>query len=231
VIGNNIKIKSRIGSEFDCYLAMPGGREKSPAVVLVPAIHGIDEDIRGIADEFAEAGFIAAGPDVFWRTLPGPLLRGDARTKPRGLPRKEKIKTGEADMLDTLAELRKLPQFNGRAAIMGFCYGAPYALIGPNRLGYAAGISCHGTALDEYIQELEGVTSPICVIWGDKDHQAPPATLEMYRALPPRMSNVEVHVLPGIEHSYMMPLAVEAFDKAARKFSMDRALDILNSLR
>ena len=52
-----------------------------------------------------------------------------------------KIEAGEADMADTLAEVRKLPQYNGRAAAMGFCYGGPYAILGPERLGYAAGIT------------------------------------------------------------------------------------------
>ena len=61
-------------------------------------------------------------------------------------------------MVDTLAHLRTLPQFNGRAATMGFCYGGPYAILGPKRLGYDAGISCHGTRLLDYIDELEGVT-------------------------------------------------------------------------
>jgi hypothetical protein len=33
-------------------------------------------------------------------------------------------------MADTLAELRNLPEFNGRAAVMAFCYGGPYAILG-----------------------------------------------------------------------------------------------------
>src|SRR5262249_13600897 len=70
----------------------------------------------------------------------------------------------EAVMADTLAQLRDLPEFNGRAVVMGFCYGGPYAILGPKRLGYAAGVSCHGTRLQDYIGELEGVTAPICII-------------------------------------------------------------------
>ena len=85
----------------------------------------------------------------------------------RSQPRLEKIKTGERDMADALAHLRTLPQFNGRAAAMGFCYGGPYAILGPKRLGYAAGISCHGTQMLDYIGELDGVTQPVCIIWGD----------------------------------------------------------------
>jgi carboxymethylenebutenolidase len=134
-------------------------------------------------------------------------------------------------MADTLAELRKLPQFNGRAAAMGFCYGGPYAILGPKRLGYEAGISCHGTQLLDYITELDGVTQPVCIIWGDQDHQAPPNVLEAYRSVPARMKNVEVHIFPGVLHGYMMRENPDAFDEKTRDFSMKRALGILEGLR
>jgi carboxymethylenebutenolidase len=229
--GKTIQINGRAGSDFDCYLAMPQADGPAPAVVLASAVHGVDKDLRDLADEFASHGFIAAAPDLFWRTIPGPLTRADSElTSKRSQPRPEKIKTGEVDMADTLAELRKLPQFNGRAAVMGFCYGGPYAILGPKRLGYAAGISCHGTRLQDYIGELEGVTAPICIIWGDEDNQAPPEVLDAFRAVPPRMSNVELHIFPGIKHAYMMPDAGVAYSKTTREFSMARALAILNDL-
>ena len=53
-------------------------------------------------------------------------------------------------------------------------------ILGPKRLGYAAGISCHGTQMNDYLSELEGVSAPVCIIWGDKDHAAPPPVQEAY---------------------------------------------------
>ena len=230
--GKTIQIHRSTGSDFDCYLVMPQAPGPVPAVVLASAVHGVDKDLRDLADEFASHGFIAAAPDLFWRTIPGPLTRADGElTGKRSQPRPEKIKTGEADIADTLDMLRKLPEFNGRAAVMGFCYGGPYAIIGPKRLGYAAGISCHGTRMQDYIGELDGVTAPICIIWGDEDNQAPPDVLEAYRKVPPRMSNVELHIFPGVKHAYMMPDAGAAYSKQTRDFSIARALAILGDLR
>ena len=227
----DIRIKSSGSGEFDCYLVTPDAPGKVPAIVLASAIHGVDADLRAIADAFAAKGYIAAAPDLFSRTVPGPLARGDPRSTPRGQPRSEVIKTGEADMSDTLAEVRKLPQFNGRAAAMGFCYGGPYAILGPKRLGYSAGISCHGTQLGDYIKELDGVTQPVCIIWGDQDHAAPPPVQEAYRAVPARMKNVDVHIFPGIQHGYMMAGGGKAFDQKTYDFSMQRAFEILAGLR
>jgi carboxymethylenebutenolidase len=192
--GKNVKIPSREGGEFDCYLAMADGMGPVPGVVLASAVHGVDADIMAIADELAAGGFIAAAPDLFWRTIPGPLAHDDDRTKQRSQPRLDRIKEGEADMADTLAHLGKLPQFNGRAVAMGFCYGGPYAILGPKRLGYAAGISCHGTQMLDYIRELEDLGEPVCILWGDRDHRAPQDVLNAYRALATRKKNLELHI-------------------------------------
>lgn len=227
-----IKINSRAGGQFDCYLALPAETpEPVPAIVLASAVHGVDEDLCALADFFAAQGYIAAAPDLFWRWLPGPLPRSDKRASERSQPRLERVNAGEADLADTLAHLRTLKAFNGRAAVIGFCYGGPYAIIGPKRLGFAAGISCHGTNLLAYKDELDGLTAPLCIIWGDQDHAAPPEVLEAYRGIAARMSNLELHIFPGIKHGYMMPLAGAAYDAKTREFSLSRALAILDRLR
>lgn len=226
-----VAIRSRDGGEFSCYVALPDTNVPVPAIVLASAIHGVDADIRAIAHEFAAHGFIATAPDLFWRSIPGPLSRGDDHAASRSQPRQERIKIGERDMADALAYLGTLLKFNGRAVAMGFCYGGPYAILGPKRLGYAAGISCHGTQMLDYIQELDRVAEPVCIVWGDQDLQAPAEVLDAYRGLPARMKSVEVHVLPGVLHGYMMRGNPMAFHPVARDFSMTRARTILDGLR
>src|SRR2546423_10171160 len=222
MLGKTIQIRSSEGGEFDCYVAVPDGKEKVPGVVLASAVHGVDADIMAIADELAAGSCIAAAPDLFWRTIPGPLAHDDDRTKQRSQPRLDRIKEGEADMADTLTHLGKLPQFNGRAVAMGFCYGGPYAILGPKRLGYAGGISCHGTQMLDYIHELEDLSEPVCILWGDRDHRAPDEVLNAYRALASRKKNVELHIFSGVQHGYMMPGIPKAFDRQARQVSMTR---------
>src|SRR5262249_7263283 len=171
-----------------------------PAVVLASAGHGVDKDIRDLADEFAAHGYIAAAPDLFWRSVPGPLPHEDPRAAERSQPRLEKVRAGEADVADTLAYVRDLPQFNRRAAAMGFCRGAPPAILAPKRLGSAAATACPGPRMFDFIQELDGVAAPVCIIGGAQDHAAPAEVLAAYRGVPARMPNVEVHVFPGVLH-------------------------------
>jgi carboxymethylenebutenolidase len=229
--GTDIRIRSREGPGFDCYLVMPEGHGTIPAIVLASTIRGVDGDLRGIADTFASHGYIAAAPDLFWRSVPGALARGDPRSVERGTPRLEKIRTGERDLADVHSALRMQGRFNGRAALIGFCYSGPYAILGPKRLGYDAGIACHGTQMLEFVDALEGVERPVRLLWGDQDTMAPAAVLDAYRAISQRMKNVEVHVFPGVRHGYMMRGSTQAYDDHAYDFSMACALGMLERLR
>src|ERR1700692_2490558 len=94
--GTSVKIRSSGGGEFDCYLVAPKADATVPALVLASAIHGVDADIRAIADEFAAKGYVVVAPDLFWRTVAGPLPREDQRARERAQPRLERIETGES---------------------------------------------------------------------------------------------------------------------------------------
>lgn len=231
-MGSHINIQSSSGGgAFDCYLALPAANGKTPAVVMASAVHGVNEDIRGIADEFAAQGFIAAAPDLFWRTLPGPLPRTDERAGQRSQPRMPVIKAGETDIADTLAMVRKLPQHNGKAATMGFCFGGPYAVIGPKRLGFDAGIGCHSTQMKDFLHEFDGLTKPVCLVWGDQDFAAPQDVRDAYTARAAEQPGLAVHIFPGVEHGYMMRENTKAWSPDTYAFTMSKALDILQSLR
>lgn len=229
--GQHIKVSSSEGGTFDCYLALPAGSGKAPAVVMIPAVHGVDADIRGIADAFAAAGYIAAAPDLFWRTIPGPIPRDDPRAAERSQPRLPVLKSGEHDVTDTLAMVRKLPQHNGKAATMGFCFGGPYAVLGPKKLGFDAGIGCHSTQMKDFMSEFDGLTKPVCLIWGDQDTAAPPDVQAAYLDKAKAMPNLQVHIFPGILHGYMMRGNAKAWSEPTYNFSMKKALEVLETLK
>lgn len=59
MVGQNIKIHSKHGGEFDCYVSLPESKNNVPAIVIACAVFGVDPDVRKIADEFAANGYIA----------------------------------------------------------------------------------------------------------------------------------------------------------------------------
>ena len=65
----DIKIAASGGGEFDCYLALPESGS-GPALIIMASVFGVDADVRGIADDLAAKGIVAAAPDLFWRYPP-----------------------------------------------------------------------------------------------------------------------------------------------------------------
>ena len=81
----DIKVRSSTGGEFDCYLVTPEGGGKVPAMVLASAVHGVDQDMRAIADEFASHGYIAAAPapvQEAYRAVPARMKNVDVNIFP-----------------------------------------------------------------------------------------------------------------------------------------------------
>lgn len=230
--GKTIKITASEGGEFDCYLALPDA-ESAPAAVIMASVYGVDDDVKRNIDDLAAKGFIAAGPDLFWRGDKGPMTRSEEdarRAKQRAADRFPLIEQGVKDLVDVIAALKNLPQCNGHIVPIGLCYGGPYAILGPARLGCSAGIAFHGTKVENYLDELKTVDVPIRLHWGDQDHAAPPPALEKIQAAAAVKDNVEVVVYPGILHGYTAPASGAAWNEEAAQHSWQSAFHVLQNL-
>ena len=155
--GKNIKIRASGGGEFDCYLVNPEIIGKLPAVVLASAIHGVDADLRAIPWMSLRRAVSSLRRPTCSGVGARSAQRDDPRSPGRGQPRLDQ--GGESDG-GHAGDAENAGQFQRRGQAMGFCYGGPYAILGPKRLGYAAGISCHGTQLGDFNGELDGVAQP-----------------------------------------------------------------------
>ncbi len=229
--GTDLSISATEGGAFDCYLSAPAAGPAT-GIVFACTVNGVDQDLRAIADRFADAGFIVAAPDLFWRVDPGPAPRteeGSKRAAARSQPRAERIFAGIQDIADTAAMLRARAGCNGRIAAIGFCYGGPYAILGQTRLGFDAGMSFHGTQLHHYLAELKLAKGPLSLHWGDQDHVAPPEALKMLNEAVADMPSAEVHVYPGVKHGYTAAHG-PAWDQAATDSSIGRTIELLNGL-
>lgn len=230
--GQDIRIAANDGGKFDCYLSLPTGAP-GPAVIIMSSVFGVDDDVRGDLDRLAAQGFVAAGPDLFWRGDKGPKPRteeGDRQAKARAQPRAPLIEAGVQDLSDVLDHLRALPECNGKFAVVGLCYGGPFALLGPSRLGIDAGISFHGSLMQNYVDELPKVAAPLCLHWGDQDSVAPMAAIEQIQNAAKGMDDVDITIYPDVLHGYTAGSS-EAWDDHAAFSSWAAALAVLDGLR
>ncbi len=231
--GHEIKINANEGGKFDAYLSLPESG-LGPGVVIISSVFGVDSDVRDMADTLASQGFIVAAPDPFWRGDSGPMDRsedGMRRAAERAKDREPIIERGVQDLADTITELKSRDQCNGRIAVIGLCYGGPYAILGPARLGCAAGIAFHGTKVQNYLDELEGVITPIVLHWGDQDHALPPEALAQIRAATSGRANTDITIYPGVQHGYTSAVNPPSYNAAATRSSLARAVEVINGLR
>ena len=114
---------------------------------------------------------------------------------------------------------------------IGLCYGGPYAILGPARLGCSVGIAFHGTKVQNYLDELDGITAPIVLHWGDQDHALPPEALAQIRAATSSRANTDITIYPGVQHGYTSVANPPSYDAAATRISLARAVEVINELR
>ena len=130
-------IKYPVGTDtWPGYVAVPSASAGPwPAVVIIHEAFGLNDDIRGKADEFAAHGYLALAPDLFdgksWiRCIRSAFQQLRARQGPA------------FEALDAAREfLVARPDCTGKAGVIGFCLGGGFALLCAPRPGFGAGAS------------------------------------------------------------------------------------------
>ena len=65
-----VKIKSG-DREVNSFIAYPEVKDNATAVIVIHEIFGLTDWVRGVADQLAEAGYIAIAPDLLSGSAPG----------------------------------------------------------------------------------------------------------------------------------------------------------------
>jgi carboxymethylenebutenolidase len=118
-----IKVKND-KREVNSFIAYPEVKDKATAVVVIHEIFGLTDWVRGMADQFAEAGYIAIAPDLLSGMGPNgggtdALGRDKVGQAIRDLPADQIT----ADLNAIVEYVSKLPACNGKVVVAGFCWG------------------------------------------------------------------------------------------------------------
>jgi carboxymethylenebutenolidase len=230
--GVHVTIKAADGGRIDSYVAAPAA-STGAGVVVLSTISGVDSDMIHYADALAAEGFVASAPDMFWRDAdPGPLP-WDAAGRKRAFARNQRydIELGMKDLADVIADLKKHPCCNGKIAVMGFCFGSPFALLAAARYGTDAGISFHGSHVEDYLDEVDRVRCPLSFHYGDRDEVAPMAAIERIQTAFSRLSDGKVYIYPGAGHGFMTMTRGPGYMESAARMAWARSLEILKKLQ
>lgn len=164
---------------FEAYCAVPdsGG---GPGILLFQEIFGINDNMRGIAERLAEAGFVALIPDMFWR-IERRFERNDEAGMADSFAMVQQFDFQKAvvDIQAAHAHLLRLPECSGKVGAMGFCLGGALAFAAAtnsrvNGHGPDASVCYYGSAINGMLDQVDRIEAPILFHYGTRDAYIPP---------------------------------------------------------
>src|SRR5690348_11242475 len=122
-----IRISGDNGDEIEAYLARPDGAAPRGGVIVIHHLPGYDRGTKEIVRRFAELGYDAVCPNLYWREAPN-AAPDDAAAMARakgGVPDERLV----GDVGGAVDYLRSLPTSNGNVGVIGYCSGGRQAVL------------------------------------------------------------------------------------------------------
>lgn len=162
------------GDSFDAYCAVPE-TGRGPGVLVFQEIFGVNDNMRGIAERLAQAGFVALVPDMFWR-IERRFERNDesGMADASALMKRFSFKTAAEDIQAAHAHLLSLPACTGKVGAMGFCLGGTLAFVAATSSRVAgkgpdAAVCYYGSAINGMLDQADRVEAPLLFHYGTRD--------------------------------------------------------------
>jgi carboxymethylenebutenolidase len=199
------------------------------AIVLLPAIFGMNSEMRALAQRYEERGYRIVAPDLFAHTHPGPLER-TPEGRQLAMERKARIdvEQGIHDVLAAIEEARALAGSAGKVAVIGFCFGGRFAYYAALRAKVDVAFGIHPTDVGISLEDA-ALRSPLSLHFGGADTLVPVREVDAVRAALGEDPKVEIFVYPGAGHSFAIPGA-DGYDADAAALVEDRVLMRLEAL-
>lgn len=194
-------------------LAVPAGDARVPAIVVLQEYWGLNDQIQGVAERWADAGFLAIVPDLYRGKL--------AKTADEAMGMLKALDFGKAvqDIAAAADLLRAHPRSTGKVAITGYCMGGALALAtAVNVRGLAAVVPYYGWPGD---LDWSKVDAPIQAHFATHDDWATVANVQKVKdavTVP-----MELHVYDA-QHAFGNDRRPEVYDAAATKLAWERTL-------
>ena len=222
-----IKVKAHDGGSFDAYVAVPPSGS-GPAIIVLQEIFGVNKALRDVVDYYAEEGYVAIAPDLFWRFSPRIELGHTPADFEKAFDYYQRFNADTAvkDIAQTVSAARTLAECTGKVGVLGFCLGGKLAYLTAARVGVDCAVSYYGVGIEQALDEAPNVKCPVVFHFGDKDDYAPPAAAAQVKAAFAGRQDVEVYMYPGAGHAFASK-GRDSFDKPASLMAHSRSIAAL----
>jgi len=203
--GQYIQLAAKDGSgSFRGYLAVPASGH-GPGLVIAQEIFGVNETMRDVADYYAEEGYVALVPDLFWRQQPDVELgysEADWQQAFKFYGGFDEAK-GMEDIQAALDVLRARPEVVERqAGVLGFCLGGKLAYLAACHTDADVSVGYYGVGIDAALEEAKNIRKPLLLHVAELDKFCPPEARERIVQALKGHPKVALHVYPGVDHAF-----------------------------
>lgn len=167
-MGTTIEYSRPDGGTVQGYLAQ--GPAGGPGVVVIQEWWGMNDQIRGVADRMAAAGFTALVPDLY---------RGKSTVEAEEAHHlMSNLNFGDAAAQDIRGAALALQRTCGKVGITGFCMGGALTVLGITMVPEAdAGVVWYGLPPLEFV-DASKIHAPMIAHWAEQDAAFPIASVD-----------------------------------------------------
>ena len=193
-MGSMVNFQRPDGQSLQGYLATPV-QANAPAVVVIQEWWGLNDQIRGVADRLAAAGFQALEPDLY---------RGQSTVEAEEAHHlMSGLNFGEAASQDIRGAVQYLKTRASKVGVTGFCMGGSYALMLPCvNEAIKAAVPFYGQVPNPDTP-LQKLSAPVLYFYGEDDGWITKADVQrLTAALKKYNKSGEIKIYPGAPHAF-----------------------------
>jgi carboxymethylenebutenolidase len=161
-MGSTLSFQRPDGQAVQGYLAEPEQPQGAPAVVVIQEWWGLNDQIRGVADRLAAAGYTALVPDLY---------RGKSTIEAEEAHHlMTNLNFGDAASQDVRGAVQALKARGaGKVGVTGFCMGGALTILSLTMVPEAdAGVVWYGMPPLEYV-DASKIKAPLMAHWATQD--------------------------------------------------------------
>src|SRR5229473_8153847 len=220
------------GRNVETLIVYPESKEKRPVVLIIHEIFGLSDWAQELADEVAEAGYIAVAPDLLTGMGPdggrtnsftsGGVTEAVSRLNPDQVT---------ADLNAAADYGKKLPSANSKLFVAGFCWGGSQTFrFATNRADLAAAFVFYGSSPNK--EEMARIKAPVYGFYAGNDSRINAGLQDTIANMKAAAKAYEPVTYDGAGHGFMRageaPDAGEA-NRKAREEAWKRWKDLLKT--
>jgi carboxymethylenebutenolidase len=216
-MGTSISFKRPDGKEARGYLANAAGGN-APGVVVIQEWWGLQDQIKGLCDRFALAGFDALAPDLY-NGVVVPYHDTDAANK----------EMTSLDFMDATTQTVRgaahyLARNGAKVGLTGFCMGGAVTIIGATKLTeLAAGVAFYGIPPEQAAKPAD-VNIPLQGHFASKDDWCTPDVVDGFeKGLKAAGKNAEFFRYEA-DHGFVNEQRMSAHDRECAELAWSRAV-------